>query len=161
MKVYDDRMQIEISDGQGHAFLCPSVEFINYEPGYEPLQLPHILRYWDPIYQYCSTSTEQVPDDHYTWERFKQYCGKIEQYQAAYDLAHPVQPSERPEFPQVYVRLEVSGGDGHTIPAVSPDDPDSPPPDAQGLWRSVCRPKRCAADSDVWHLALSGDASYS
>lgn len=124
MIFFDDSSTVQISNTTRLSFFCPSNEFSIYEPDYQPLTLPHTSRYWSPTHQYCSTAVEQQPDDHYNWERFKRYCAKIEQYQVAYDLMHPIQPPEQPQYTNIYVDITFSGGDNMPIPAIYPDDPD-------------------------------------
>lgn len=112
---------IRIQDKHGCFFTCPSAEFVSYEPDYQPLQSPSVLRYWNETVAYESDGSSQSGDLLHSYARLAEYCERIAQYQAAYEAAHP--PIE-PEYPKIYVLLIWSGGDGEALPAIYPNAVD-------------------------------------
>ena len=106
--IFQDNGVIRIQDKQGVVFTCPSSEFPTYEPAYEALSPPNIIRYWSEAVQFCGNGHSQHGDPFYTWLRFSAFCARVAQYHAAYDAAHQVEP------PTIYATLSFSGGDGKT-----------------------------------------------
>lgn len=106
MILQDDNVMLRIQDSKGASFSCPSSEFQTYEPEYQALPDGILLRVWNDAVAYLSNGSSQFGDPFYTYPRFVAFCSRIAQYQAAYDLAHQVEP------PTIYATLSFSGGDG-------------------------------------------------
>lgn len=112
-----------IQDIQGKKFSCPSSEFAKFEPTYNPLTSPYIVRMWSEDKHYISTGDTQTEDPFYTYLCLADYCSKINIYQVAYDIMHP---TDEPEYITIYVALTITGGDNEPIPAIYPNDTSDP-----------------------------------
>jgi hypothetical protein len=83
----DSQATIRITNGE-QTFVCPSAEFPTYEPAYEVLTAPMVLRVWTPQRAWRSDGCNDYPDCH----DCSGYIAKIAAYQAAYDAAHVPAP---------------------------------------------------------------------
>lgn len=78
---------IRIINGE-QEFTCPSEEFSDYEPAYEPLEARFTARIWTLERTWRSDGKKDYPDSH----DCSGYIAKITTYQAAYDAAHAPEP---------------------------------------------------------------------
>ncbi len=105
MIVQQTQDTMTLNDDSKQTFHCPADEIREYEPSFPALPQGMALRRWDEERGYLSTGSTQTGDPEYRYTRLVEYCGKIEQYQAAYDLAHP---PAAPEYPTLHLSLTAT-----------------------------------------------------
>lgn len=174
--------QIQLVNASGQKFECSVDEFVIYEPSYQRLSAPALIRVWTTDRGYCSDGLTQIADDFYTSERLTRYVNKLMTYQTVYTAAHTFDA-----LPVIYTSLTLTGGDGLSPVGINNNEPnqnsleasfkvflDPDHPDQsiitsfEGFWRVtirkiISRYNPYPIDSSIFNVLLShgqGTATY-